>query len=150
MYDREVIRGILREGLNLFYARNNIKWKGSDADLETSLFEYGFVARQPEKKSTTDEWQVLYKVYDDAFDVGWLRESDLDELVLGQSWASKEDVDSFFNYNGYVDATEWINDNNFISKLFDLLSYWGIQNIFGESYNTMNTDEANALLEKYS
>jgi hypothetical protein len=115
-------------------------WEGTDRDLEISLMEYNFVAKQPKSRDYPDEWFVLYKINDNAFGTGWIREKELQEIVNGNEWASKEDVDSFLDYLG-SDVKHFARES-FTNKLSDVLSYWGYQNIMGSDYSPINKKEA--------
>jgi hypothetical protein len=106
-------------------------YKGIDADLETSLEEYGFVAR-PITVDYPDEFFVIYKMGENQYGSGHIRESELDAIVNGTEWASDEDINSMLEN---VDFTkeDWMN-LSFESKLSDLISYWGTENIMGTDY----------------
>ena len=55
-------------------------YKGIDADLETSLEEYGFVAR-PITVDYPDEYFVIYKMGENEYGSGHIRVSELDAIV---------------------------------------------------------------------
>lgn len=118
-------------------ARGKDLWEGPDVCLATSLDEYGFVAKKGE--DYPDEYFVLYKTVF-GYDFGWIRESELDDIVLLEDWADEEDIDSFLST---VDSTkdEWLR-LNFVSKLHNMFYYWGHQNIMGDSYEPIGRDEA--------
>ena len=119
---------------------NETEWVGTDADLEASLVEYGFVAKQPENKDYPDEWFVIYRISDNAFGTGWIRESELDNIVHGKEWADENDVNSFLSYTG-SDKDNWLQQR-FVNKLSDLIGYWGHENIMGTDYAPMTKEEA--------
>lgn len=106
-------------------------YKGIDADLETSLEEYGFVAR-PITVDYDDEYFVIYKMDDNQYGSGHIRESELDNIVKGTEWANEEDVNSMLETIGSI-RDEWF-DLPFTSKFSDLVSYWGTENIMGTDY----------------
>lgn len=106
-------------------------YKGIDADLETSLEEYGFVAR-PVTVDYDDEYFVIYKMDDNQYGSGHIRESELDNIVKGTEWANEEDVNSMLETVGST-RDEWF-DLPFTSKFSDLVSYWGTENIMGTDY----------------
>lgn len=143
MYNEWNDERFIDESLNESY--NQDIWYGVDKDLETSLMEYQFVAKQPAKKDYNDEWYVLYKVDEDQFGTGWIRESDLNDIVEKRSWANKKDILSFLDT---VDSTinEWLT-MPFVNKLSDLISYFGIFNILGDTYHTIDTEEALKMIE---
>ena len=106
-------------------------YQGTDADLETSLEEYGFVAR-PIKVDYEDEYFVIYKMGDNQYGSGHIRESELDAIVNGSEWASEEDVASMLDTIGAT-KEEWFK-LSFTHKFSDLVSYWGTENIIGTDY----------------
>lgn len=118
----------------------NNKWEGVDADTEISLFEYGFVASQPDEKDYPDEWFVIYKIGDDKFGTGWIREAELNNIVSGNDWANEEDVQRFLSFVGQ-DFNSWLN-LMFVNKLSDVINYWGVENIMGTEYSPMDKEEA--------
>jgi hypothetical protein len=106
-------------------------YQGTDVNLETSLEEYGFVAR-PITVDYADEYFVIYKMDDNQYGSGHIRESELDAIVNGTEWASEEDVNSMLETVG-ASKQEWM-DLPFTSKFSDLVSYWGTENIMGTDY----------------
>lgn len=116
------------------------EWEGVDANLEISLFEYGFVASQPEEKDYSDEWFVIYKIDNNNFGTGWIREAELNNIVSGNDWANEEDVQKFLSFVGQ-DFNSWLN-STFINKMSDVINYWGVDNIMGTEYSPMDKEEA--------
>jgi hypothetical protein len=106
-------------------------YQGTDVNLETSLEEYGFVAR-PITVDYADEYFVIYKMDDNQYGSGHIRESELDAIVNGTEWASEDDVNSMLETVG-ASKQEWM-DLPFTSKFSDLVSYWGTENIMGTDY----------------
>lgn len=122
------IRKIIREA---FEQGGGSEWQGVDADLETSLFEYGFVAKQLAERDYDDEWFVMYKIDDDNFDTGHITEQMLNDIVLGNEWADEAETHSFLQTMGSETAQDWVDSNSFITKMSDVLSYWRYANIMG-------------------
>jgi hypothetical protein len=106
-------------------------YQGTDVNLEISLEEYGFVAR-PITVDYADEYFVIYKMDDNQYGSGHIRESELDAIVNGTEWASEDDVNSMLETVG-ASKQEWM-DLHFTSKFSDLVSYWGTENIMGTDY----------------
>jgi hypothetical protein len=119
-------------------------WEGVDRDLETSLFEYGFVTKQRPDKDYPDEWFVLYDAGNNKFDTGHIRETELNNIVLGKEWAKPEDIEEFLSFVG-SDLEDWLQ-SSFINKLSDVLSYWGAENVMGSSYGGFSKEEAEQML----
>jgi hypothetical protein len=107
-------------------------WRGVDADLETSLEEYQFVATHT-TKDYPDEYWVIYKIGDDLYGHSYIRESELNSLINGEEWADEDDVDSFLKTVGQS-KSDWMT-LSFESKLSDLIGYWGTENILGTDYS---------------
>jgi hypothetical protein len=107
------------------------KYQGTDADLETSLEEYGFVAR-PITVDYDDEYFVIYKMGDNQYGSGHIRETDLDNIVRGSEWADEDDIKSLLDFVGLT-KEEWF-ELPFTHKFSDLVSYWGTDNVIGTDY----------------
>lgn len=116
------------------------KWEGVDADLQTSLEEYGFVATVNENCTEEGEHFVIYKIDSDNFSYGYVTESALNDLINAKEWASEEDVESFIDTVG-MSKEEWLG-LHFVSKLSDVISYWGIENIMGTSTDALSREWA--------
>jgi len=108
-------------------------YKGIDASLEISLFEYGLIV-----SSNTDEngeYHIIYGLdMDDeggyiAFEQCCYSEKSLLEDTIYESWFKQ---DGFLNYLGMT-LKEWL-ELPVVHKISDMLSYYGYQNIFGETY----------------
>lgn len=118
-------------------------YKGSDASLEISLQEYGFVWKQYGRTIGTynkGDYKFIYAVkWDNAgmatdFDWAWMQK-DVDYKVEW-SWAfdKKEDAESFFTTIG-------ITEDDFAklplpAKIEELLQHYGYENVFGSAYNS--------------
>jgi len=123
-------------------------WEGVDADNETSLFEYGFVAKQRPDKDYPDEWFVLYDAGNNKFDTGHIRETELDNIVLGKEWANEKDIQSLLKFVD-SDRESWLQ-SSFVNKLSDLISYFGVENVMGSSYGGFSKEEAEQMLMQES
>ena len=129
------------------------KFEGTDADLETSLFEYGLlVSIVPDKDN---QYQCIYSVgtsTDDEtgedvhsnFDVGYLSVKEIEEKI-NESWFDKI---SFLSCVGFTSKEdEWLN-LSFVSKLWDLLNYYGYENIMGSSYSPFDKEQTLEFINK--
>ena len=97
---------------------------GTDANLETSLMEYGLLVSKEIDKD--GQYACLYKhAFEGMFDIGYLSDSQVNNF-LSESWFDKK---SFLTWNGMSEC-DWIN-MRFVNKLSDLLNYYGYENIFG-------------------
>jgi len=120
-------------------------WEGIDADIETSLEEYGAVATQPEDRDYPDEWFVIYKISDDAYNTGWIRESELNKIIAGKEWLDDDEIRSFLDTQG-MSKKEWLS-LPFITKLTDMIGYFGHENFFGSDYDPISRKEAYNIIE---
>ena len=124
------------------------KLEGSDADLETSLKEYGLAWIE-----TDTEYLFYYGIgYDDneqgynKFDFCSFDKSM--DMSAEFNWVNWKDIHSYIG----ADSMMQFNDMHFTQQISDLLSYYGYENIFGSSYweglnytDIINTDVTNAI-----
>lgn len=130
--------GTMRKNPRKFMAGRGKQWQGTDRDLETSLFEYGFVAVQLPDRDYPDEWFVVYDFGNhEQFGTSHVREKELDDLVSGKEWASENDIANFLEMEGVDTVAQW-KDSPFVNKLSELMSYWGNENILGSDYYPLN------------
>jgi len=106
------------------------KFHGVDIDPETSLFEYGILVSN--KRDSVDDYQVIYR-QGDLFGVGWIGER---KFPVEEEWFNKE---GFFSYIGMTQE-EW-EKCAFASKMHDMISYHGSENIMGIDYYPFTKDE---------
>lgn len=142
---KSLVKNIIKEEQSKKKRIIKESWEGVDADLETSLFEYGFVAKQRPDKDYSDEYFVLYDAGNNKYDTGHIRESELNNIVLGKEWAKENDILKFLSFVG-SDLEDWLQ-TSFVNKLSDLISYWGVENIMGSSYGGFSKEEAEKMLE---
>jgi hypothetical protein len=141
---RSLVKNIIKEEQSKKKSVIKESWEGVDGDLETSLFEYGFVAKQRPNKDYSDEWFILYDAGRDNFDTGHIRESELNNILLGKDWADEDDILQFLSFVG-SDLEDWLQ-TSFVNKLSDMISYWGVENIMGSSYGGFSREEAEKML----
>lgn len=117
-------------------------YDGCDADIKTSLYEYGLIWKSinkvkffydPENPNSSDEYTFIYGIsYDNnseynGFDHATMSVKEFREL-LKESWL---DLPAILSYCG-------MNEENFINDfpycISTLISYYGYENIFGGSY----------------
>ena len=117
---------------------------GIDVSNEISLFEYGLLVKQYTKDGRKDEYFCIYGVGSDeygnynTFDTGYITEEELNNLIQGKEWMNHNDIVSFLASYGTT-SDEWM-ELSFISKLHDLIGYFGYENIMGLSYNTFEIE----------
>ena len=114
---------------------NRIDWdhsklEGGDADIETSLVEYGLAWIIGEGETLfyygiglEDTGEPLYNKFDFC-----TINNDID-VVQEYDWANFADILSFVG----MDMDNWLT-MPLTQKISDLLSYYGYENIFGSSY----------------
>lgn len=111
------------------------EWNGIDVSNEISLFEYGLLVSKNEHCSHKDEWYCVYSVRENKFGHGYIRGFDLDEMMKGNDWVNPFDILSFTG----LSLDEWLAQN-IINKIYDLVQYYGHENIFGTTYFELNRD----------
>lgn len=122
----------------------NCTFIGTDADLETSLFDYGVIASIETHEDGSGTHFCVYRITDDSFGCGNISDRDLDDLIIGEGWMNKEDIESFLKSNGCT-KDEFIAEP-FIQKLHSLINIYGYQNIMGTDYSPMSKDE---VIQRY-
>jgi len=105
------------------------EYEGIDADLETSLFEYGLI------------WKLTDGEYKFIYGVGY---NDDGEEYNRFDWATEEaDIDpkEEWNFADWGDICFFVGqtETKFFAQplpqiVFDLILYYGYENIFGSSY----------------
>jgi len=120
-------------------------WQGIDASLETSLMDYYLICTQDAKDcKENDEYFVLF--FDGQhFDCGYKREKELDDLINGDDWMNEDDIKSFLRTQG-MNRNEWTCEP-FVCKLYDLINYFGIENLMGSIYYPLDEDEIKNFIE---
>jgi hypothetical protein len=109
---------------------------GIDADIDESLEEYGLVIGKNKDCTDADEWFCIYKIAEDAYGRGYIKDSELDALINGNDWADLKSIEGFLNYTGQL-KEDWI-EMPFIDKLYDLIQYYGHENIMGTEYSPVS------------
>ena len=113
-----------------------LKFSGIDASLEISLFQYGFICAPCALK----EYFVVYNSNNGTgFHTAIVQPKNINAIITGNSWANDEDIASFLSFVGCF-AEEWL-DANFETKLNDVVSYWGWENIVGNAWSEGMTSE---------
>jgi hypothetical protein len=106
-------------------------YTGIDASIEISLFEYGLIWNK-NKNCGQDEYYFICDTYlkdkqgNKLFGSYYLSKQDL--ISMFDDWASKLDMEKF---TGECFDT-WIE--SFPYCVYDMIQYYGYQNIFGTEY----------------
>ena len=109
---------------------NHKNLEGVDADIETSLKEYGFAWIKTEKEILFYYGIVTDDIEYTAFDFCTF---DLDlDIAAEFDWIKKEDWKSLLSFTGSTQSG--FNATPLALKIRDLYSYFGYENIFGSSY----------------
>jgi hypothetical protein len=117
------------------------KLYGTDANKETSIFEYGLLVApfSFEGSTDTDEFFVIYRVSDDAFATTLIKERELNDIIEGKEFANEDDLEGFFAYSD-TNKESWL-ELSFVQKLNSILSYWNCEAVMGTAYQTMTKEQ---------
>jgi hypothetical protein len=102
-------------------------YEGMDAGLEVSLFEYGLIWKLEEN----EEFRFIYGIERNGtgdysvFD--WYTLDQNTNIINYYDWV---DFDSIVNFTGSESIEEW-NKTELPLKIYDLIQYYGVFNIFG-------------------
>lgn len=122
--------------MNIFDRAADIGWKGIDADLETSMMEYGLVMKKSVRYP--GEYHVLYAIgyrevdrqpVPNLFGHSFYSMKELRE-VIRESWFNRK---GFFSFIG-MSPREWLRSGHLPSMVHDLVQYHGAENILGSDY----------------
>ena len=111
-------------------------YEGIDASLAISLYDYGLIWKEDDTKGS---YLCIYGVEANGkggyntFDYAYISMEDL----AGESWINWE---ALSDYAG-ADVLEAVKAND-PAALYDILSYYGCENVFGASYAQFTISEA--------
>jgi hypothetical protein len=107
-------------------------YTGTDANVGTSLYEYGLLCKEEENGRIHCYYGVgsgRSGLTYELFCSGGITKREIDS-VINEGWFHKL---SFFQFLGQEEKN-WLVCANYISKISDLLCYYGFENIFGTTY----------------
>lgn len=106
-------------------------WFGIDANIQTSLCEYGMLIRE---RITDIQAITVRKWFDFAhpqtYSLDTLTKKEIDNFFKENAWTDKKEV---YKYADIKDDSEWMK-MYYVNKLDLLLDYYGPQNIIGDMY----------------
>ena len=111
-------------------------YTGIDADLETSLFEYGLIWAKNDQCTKETEYHCYYKI-GELFGCGYIVLTEfIEELQSG--WMS--DFDGSYCGITQQEVIDLLNAGD-MNMLHSLLQYYGNENIFGTEYYPFTIDQ---------
>jgi len=113
----------------------NRGFQGSDANLATSLFEYGLIFKEYKRKTNNfNKGDILFYFgigydgeYFNVFDWGYINKNI--DVIAEYDWVDFNAVASFVG----ITKNELLA-SSVTSIIIELVSYYGSENIFGSSY----------------
>lgn len=111
-------------------------WHGIDSSKEINLIKYGLLVRWDRRGKT---FQCLYKISSDKWGVSFMTVKHL-ESILFEDWFEIENLQRFTN-----SPLSWWLDLPFEQKLYDLIRFIGVVNVFNEVDSYKTTKEAYKL-----
>lgn len=115
--------------------------EGFTGDVKTSLKEYGLVCR----REKGDQYHFIYSIpegYEEAF----IRESDINDLVLGKDYLTSEEINGFLEKNNHT-IFKFIQ-YPILYKVYNLSKHFGYETIMGKSIYPLTLEEVLTILEK--
>ena len=107
-------------------------WHGVDASKEISLLEYNLLVRWDRSKQS---FQCIYKIGMDRWGIAFMANREIDQIIM-EDWF---DLGSFQSFVG-IPIGSWIS-GDFVSKVHNLVSFIGYENVFGMTYYPKSTKE---------
>jgi hypothetical protein len=77
---------------------NNLQFYGIDASNEISLLEYGLLVSTEKHEDGSGTQFCVYQINEDAYGTGHYSEQEINNLLKGNDWMGKDDVNSFLSY----------------------------------------------------
>lgn len=104
-------------------------FKGIDAGLNISLFDYGLIWGK-DKQCKEDEYIFIYKhpIIENRFDYGYMTKKDF----VNDFWFEDENIQKIETFTGLTKAELM---ESFPASVYDILNYYGPENVFGSSYD---------------
>jgi hypothetical protein len=112
---------------------------GTDASIETSLFEYGLIVSNEPNEDKSGSHFCIYKINENRFGAGHFADADINDLINGKDWIDLTTSNQFLDYCG-ESKDEFLN-STLASKLQSLIQYFGTENICGTDYYPITENE---------
>lgn len=136
--DKKLMKS-LTEGFNIIFESEvrtvtiedleNQGYEGSDADLATSLFEYGLIW-----KHVDGEYKFIYKINSANDRFSWASYSDKTDPFKEWDWALEDD--NLASLLSYIDTSvETLKSLPLPQLVYTLYSMYGSEEIFGTDYD---------------
>ena len=124
----------------------NLTFTGIDVNLETSLFEYGLIlSNELHEDGSGTQFAVYLCGYNKEgapmYDTGHYTEKETNNLLRGHDWMKGKDIGNFYDWIGCTDIETYIEETDHVTRLYDLITYFGTENIMGSNYNAMTQEE---------
>ncbi len=125
----------------------NLTFTGIDVNLETSLFEYGLILSNELNPDGSGTQFAVYlcgynKEGEPMYETGHYLEEETNNLLRGRDWMKGKDIGNFLEYVGQGDDVDgYIQETTHVARLYDLIAYFGTENIMGSNYNAMTQEE---------
>ena len=110
----------------------NTTWHGIDVSKEVSLLEYNLLVRWDRSKQS---FQCIHKIGMDRWGIAFMANREIDQIIM-EEWF---DLGSFQSFVG-IPIGSWIS-GDFVSKVHNLVSFIGYENVFGMTYYPKSTKE---------
>ena len=107
---------------------------GIDKDLEISLREYGLLVSVEPNEDGSGTHFIIYRngCNDEMYGTGHISEETINGYMQGKEFMDANSIEDVLNFVG-EELEDWFK-HPFVTKLHDLISYWGSDNIMGTDY----------------
>jgi len=115
---------------------------GIDKDLEISLREHGLLVSIEPHTDGSGTHFIIYRTgcNDEVYGCGHMSEEAVNGYMLGREFMDNSNILEVLNYLD-MKLDEWLIQS-LVTKLHDLISYYGCDNIMGTDYNPVTYEEA--------
>ena len=108
-----------------------IGYEGIDSCPSISLYEYGLLCKETVNERGVPELRCVY-AYGSVFDHGHIEIPEIFDFP-NEDWFDKE---GFFSFIGQT-YRDWKYNSSPVMQLYDLISYYGVDNILGSTYSPL-------------
>jgi hypothetical protein len=121
---------------------DNLTYKYFGDSIKESLKNYGMVCRVEK----SDQYYFIYKI-NEGYEEGFIRESELEEFLNGESGYTKKEIKEFLVKTAQVTLNEFIK-LPILEKVHKLSDHFGVETILGKSISPLTLATVMNIIEK--
>jgi len=120
----------------------DLRFQGFEKDLKSALNKHGFICRNEK----SDQYLCFYKIDDYNFELGFLNESEIEELVTLKSWINENERNNFLKYCGQ--KLDKFLELPFRHKAYSMIQFFGFEDIMGKTIQPLTYHDVLTMIEQ--